>query len=326
MAVAVGVKTTRQKNKKTNKQISKKTTIMNFPFIKYRKIYFCFSGILVLASIVCLIVFGLKPGIEFTGGSILELEYKTKRPSHQEIREVLAPFNLHENIQSTGEKGIIIRMRDISEEEYLKVLEKLSKQAEIAKEKTGFQSIGPMIGKELKRKTNIVILLALIAILLYMAFAFRRVFYPVKSWQYGIAGIIALFHDVLIPLGVFSILGKFYGVQVTIPVVTALLTIFGYSINDTVVVFDRIRENLLKRTDMTFEETVNRSLNQTLARSINTSFTTLLVLFAIFFFGGETLRYFSLTLIIGIIAGTYSSIFLASPMLVSWFRMGKKRV
>jgi preprotein translocase subunit SecF len=297
---------------------------MNIPFTKYRKIYFIFSGMLVLASVVCLIIFGLKPGIEFTGGSILELEYKSQRPSHQEIREVLSPFKLRENIQSTGDKGVIIRMRNITEEVHLKVVEKLNEQAEIVKEKTSFQSIGPMIGKELKRKTNIVIFLALVAILLYMAFAFRKVSYPVKSWQYGIAGIIALFHDVLIPIGVFSVLGKFYGVQVTIPIITALLTIFGYSINDTVVVFDRIRENLLKRADMDFEGTVDRSLNQTLARSINTSFTTLLVLFTIFFFGGETLKYFSLALIIGIAAGTYSSIFLASPMLVSWFRRKNK--
>jgi len=302
----------------------KVTMIMNIPFTKYRKIYFIFSGILVLISVVCLIIFGLKPGIEFTGGSILELEYKDQVPSHQEIREVLSPFDLRENIQSTGDKGVIIRMRDITEETHLKIVKKLNERAEVVKAKTSFQSIGPMIGKELKHKTNIVILLALVAILLYMTFAFRKVSYPVKSWQYGIAGIIALFHDVLIPIGVFSVLGKFYGIQVTIPIITALLTIFGYSINDTVVVFDRIRENLLKRTDMDFEGTVDRSLNETLTRSISTSFTTLLVLFAIFFFGGETLKYFSLALIIGIAAGTYSSIFLASPMLVFWFRRKNK--
>ena len=293
-------------------------------FVKYRRIYFVFSGTLVLISIVCLIIFGLKPGIEFTGGSILNIEYKDQRPSHQEIRKDLEPFKLKESIQYVDEKGVIIRMRDISEGDYLKILKKLDKKGEIIKNKTSFQSIGPTIGNELRNKTKLVTILALVAILLYIALAFRKVSYPVKSWQYGIAAILALFHDILIPLGIFSILGKFYGVQVTIPIVTALLTIFGYSINDTVVVFDRIRENLLKRTDVTFDGIVNRSLNQTLTRSINTSFTTLLVLFAIFFFGGKTLRYFSLALIIGITSGTYSSIFLASPMLVSWFQRHKK--
>ncbi len=289
-----------------------------FPFSKYRKIYFVFSGTLVLLSIVSLIVFGLKPGIEFTGGSILEIEYKNQRPSHENIRKALSAFNLNPVIQSTGEKGVIIRMKDIDEDTYLKVINALNKQSEIVKEKTGFQTIGPIIGKELRHKTGIVMIMALVAILIYIAFAFRTVSYPVKSWQYGVAAIIALFHDVLIPLGVFSVLGRFYGVQITIPIITALLTIFGYSINDTVVVFDRIRENLLKRTDPTFEEVVDRSLNQTLTRSINTSLTTLIVLFAIFFFGGATLKYFALALIIGISAGTYSSIFIASPLLVSW--------
>ncbi len=289
-----------------------------FSFSKYRKIYFVFSGTLVLLSIVGLIIFGLKPGIEFTGGSILEIEYKNQRPSHENIRKVLSAFNLNPVIQSTGEKGVIIRMKDIDEDTYLKVINALNKQSEIVEEKTGFQTVGPVIGRELRRKTGIVMIMALIAILMYIAFAFRTVSYPVKSWQYGIAAIIALFHDVLIPLGFFSVLGKFYGIQITIPIITALLTIFGYSINDTVVVFDRIRENLLKRTDPTFEEVVDRSLNQTLTRSINTSLTTLIVLFAIFFFGGATLEYFALALIIGISAGTYSSIFIASPLLVTW--------
>ncbi|HHE76595.1 MAG TPA: protein translocase subunit SecF [Candidatus Parcubacteria bacterium] len=295
-------------------------------FVKYRKIYFIISGALVIASIASLFIFGLKPGIEFTGGSILELEFESQRPSHQEIREVLAPFNLQETIQSTGEKGVIIKMRHISEDEYLRVVEAIDGKAKIIKERTGFQAIGPTIGRELKQKTRVVMVLSLIAILLYVAFAFRRVSYPVKSWQYGIAAIVALFHDVLIPLGVFSVLGSFYNIQITIPIVTALLTIFGYSINDTVVVFDRIRENLLKRVDPSFEVVVDKSLKQTLGRSINTSFTTLIVLFAIFFFGGETLKNFSLALIIGIIAGTYSSIFLASQLLVSWYRSKHKVV
>ncbi|MDI6591576.1 MAG: protein translocase subunit SecF [Patescibacteria group bacterium] len=297
---------------------------MNFNFLKFSKFYFIFSGILILGSLICLIIFGLNLGIEFTGGSILEIEYKEKRPSIEVIRETISPFNLEESIQSVGEKGVIIRMGNISEETRKEVLQKLKEKEEIVEEKTSFESIGPMIGRELKQKTKVVVVLTISAIILYIALAFRRIQRPLKSWQYGIAALLALFHDVLIPLGIFSILGKFYNVQITIPVIVALLTVLGYSINNTVVVFDRIRENLLKRRYLTFEETVNNSLNQTLTRQINTSLTTLFVLIAIFFLGGETLKYFALALILGITAGTYSSIFLASPILVSWLKWRKR--
>lgn len=290
-----------------------------FNFLKYRKIYFFLSGILILASIICLAVFGLKPGIDFTGGSILELEAIEERPSNQEFKEALSELDLGEIlVQPSKEKGVILRMKDISEETHQQVLEKLQGLGQI--KELRFESIGPVIGQELKQKTKVVVILCLLVIVFYIAFAFRKISQPIVSWQYGIASLIALFHDVLIPLGIFSILGKYWDVQITIPVVTALLAVLGYSINNTVVVFDRIRENLLKRVGATYEETVNSSLNQTLTRSINTSLTTLFVLLAIFFFGGETLRYFALALILGISAGTYSSIFLASPLLVSWWK------
>jgi preprotein translocase subunit SecF len=285
-------------------------------FLKYSKIYFIFSGILIIAAIVCLFIFGLKPGIDFTGGSILEVEYKEARPSNQQIKEVLAELDLGEiYIQPTGEKGVILRMKDIGEDAHQKVLEKLKGAEELR-----FESIGPVIGRELKDKTKIVVILSLLAIVSYIALVFRKVSRPIASWQYGLSSLLALFHDILIPLGIFSLLGKFYGIQITIPVVVALLTVLGYSINNTVVVFDRIRENLLKRVGEKYEETVNISLSQTLTRSLNTSLTTLFVLVAIFFFGGETLKYFALALIIGIVAGTYSSLFLASPVLVKWLK------
>lgn len=298
---------------------------MNIQFVKYRKIYFIFSGTLILASIIFLLIFGLKPGIDFTGGSILELEFKEKRPANPEIQEKLADLNLGEfYIQPTGEKAVILRMRDITEETRQEILEKLGYPQEL--NELRFELIGPVIGKELKEKTKIIIVLSLAAIALYIAFSFRRIQGPISSWQYGVASLLALFHDVLIPVGIFSILGKLYEVQITIPVIVALLTVLGYSINNTVVVFDRIRENLLKRVGATFEETVDRSLNQTLTRSLNTSLTTLFVLIAIFFLGGETLKYFALTLILGIVAGTYSSFFLASPILVSWLKWRQRRV
>lgn len=298
---------------------------MNIPFLRYRKIYFTFSGILVLGSIVSLIIFGLNLGIEFTGGGILRVEYQTARPSNEEIMGKISDLDLGQvQVQPIGEKGIILRMQKVQKDTREKVLERLAKSGEIVKEETSFESIGPMIGRELKQKTKVVVILALLAIVLYIAWAFRKISHPIPSWQYGIAALIALFHDVLIPIGVFSVLGKYHGVQVTIPIVTALLTVFGYSVNDTVVVFDRIRENLLKTRGIDYPTAVNQSLNQTLTRSINTSLTTLFVLFAIFFLGGITLRYFALALILGITSGTYSSIFIASPLLVYWLGWKKK--
>lgn len=290
---------------------------MQINFLRHKKVYFVFSGVLVLGSLVCLAIFGLNPGIDFTGGSILEIEYIEERPSNQEIKEALVDLDLGSIlVQPTGERGVIIRMKDIPEETHQQAIQRLSENNKI--EERRFESVGPTIGRELKQKTKVLIVVALVSVVLYIALAFRRVQRPIRSWQYGIASLVALFHDVLIPVGVFSVLGKYYGVQITIPVIAALLTVLGYSINNTVVVFDRIRENLIKRSGVTFEETVNKSLNQTLTRCINTSLTTLLVVAAIFFWGGATLKYFALALMIGIGAGTYSSIFLAPPLLVSW--------
>jgi len=282
-------------------------------FLKYKKIYFTLSGLLILASLISLILFGLKPGIDFTGGSILEIEYQENQPSNEEIKEALTDFDLGEvKIQPSGEKRIILRTKDISEEVHQQIINKLEGSQELR-----FEAIGPVIGREMKEKTKIVAILAVFAILLYITIAFRKISKPVSSWKYGIASLVALGHDVFIPLGVFAYLGHFYDIQITIPVITALLTVLGYSINNTVVVFDRIRENLITNKSAGFKEIVDKSLNQTLTRSINTSLTTLLVLFAIFFLGGETLRYFSLALILGLVCGTYSSIFLASPLLAS---------
>jgi preprotein translocase subunit SecF len=295
-----------------------------FHFSKYRKIYFVFSGLLIISSLISLAVWGLKPGIEFTGGSILELQYQDNPPSNQIIKQTLSDFDLGEiYIQPTGERGVILRMKHINEKLHQQVLKKLRINKEIDERR--FESIGPVIGKELKEKTKFVILIALFSIVLYITLSFRRLKEPFKSWQYGIVTLLALSHDVLIPLGIFSILGKYQGVEITIPIIAGLLTVFGYSVNDTVVVFDRIRENLLKRTGITFEEIINKSLNQTLARSISTSLTTLFVLISLFFLGGETLKYFSLVLILGISFGTYSSIFIASPLLVSWFNWKKRK-
>lgn len=291
---------------------------MNLNFVKYRKIYFVFSGILIISSIVALFAFGLNWGIDFKGGSILEIKYKDTPPSNQEIEKSLEGIDLGTIfVQPTEENGVIIRIKDINEETHQQVLQKLREKGDF--EELRFESIGPVIGKELTQKTQLLILISSLIILIYIALAFGRIQRPMKSWQYGlVTSLVALFHDVLIPLGVFAVLGKFYGTQVTIPIVAAFLTVLGYSVNDTIVIFDRIRENLLRREENTFEETVNKSLNQVIVRSINISLVSILVLLSIFFWGGATLKDFSLALMIGIAAGTYSSIFIAAPLMVSW--------
>ncbi len=293
---------------------------MAMEIVKYSKVYFAFSGILTLASLISLVVFGLRPGIDFTGGSILELSYQTERPSTQEIKEKLSPLGLGEvSVQPTQEKGVILRMKDISEDTHQAILEKLGEIQELR-----FESVGPTIGQELKQKTKIVTALSLLAMVFYIALAFRQVSRQVKSWHLGIVSLIILSHDILMPLGIFSVLGKIYNVQITIPVIIALLTVVGYAINNVVVVFDRIRENILRKAAISFDDTVNVAINQTLVRQLNTSLTTLFPLIFIFLLGGDVLKYFALALILGISFGTYSSIFLAGPILTAWQQWSRR--
>ncbi len=286
--------------------------------IKYRKLFFLISALLVAASIVVLAVWGLNWGIDFTGGSLMELEFKQNRPSNQEIKDTLSVLELGEiNVQPTKEKNIILRMRDIDEETHQKVLLTVQQLGEV--EELRFESVGPVIGQELKKKAFYSIIVALIAILLFIALAFRKVSFVVKSYKYGLLAIVALSHDILIVLGVFVVLGRFLNVEIGIAFVAALLATLGYSVNDTIVVFDRVRENLLVTEHREeFGKLVGQSLKQTIVRSVNTSLTTILVLLAVLLFGGATIQYFVLALIIGIAAGTYSSLFIASPLLVSW--------
>ena len=216
-----------------------------------------------------------------------------------------------------------MKFKGVDETTHQSVLSEINKLSQ-AEEKS-FQYIGPSVGQELKNKTIIAISLALLAITLYIAFAFRKVSRPVSSWKYGVTSLIALFHDILIPLGIFSILGKFYNAEITIPIIAALLTIIGFSVHDTIVIFDRIRENILKSGADSFNKIVDLSLNQTIGRSISTVATTLLVMISIFFFGGQTLKWFSLALIIGITVGAYSSIFIAGPLLVTWHNISQRK-
>lgn len=297
---------------------------MNINFTKYSLVYYIVSGLLIVASIVVLSMFGLKFGIEFVGGVNMQVDFEGQRPANDAIQNALKTFNLGEAvIKPTGSNGVVLQFKEVDEDVHQQILAELNKLAP-AQEKS-FQYIGPSVGQELRNKTQLAIALALVAITLYIAFAFRKVSRPMASWKYGIASLVALFHDILIPLGVFAVLGKLYNIEITIPIIAALLTVLGFSVHDTIVIFDRIRENIFRKGMGEFEQTVNGSLSQTLGRSLSTVFSTLIPLIAIYFFGGETLKYFALSLIIGITSGAYSSIFIAGPMLVTWYKQSLKR-
>lgn len=289
-----------------------------FPVIGLSKVWFILSGALITASIIAIAVFGLNFGIDFTGGSLAELQFDAPVSTDQ-VRETVAGVGYDAIVQQGDDNVYIIRTQELPREEYDVIINTLSGQYGSIEE-LRFESIGPVIGKELKRKSVTAIILLLVLIVLYVAWAFRRVSKPVASWKYGLLTIIAAAHDVIIPLGVFAVLGEYFGYQIDTAFIAAILTILGYSINDTIVVFDRTRENLVsnRHSDASFAEIVNTSVVQSFGRSINTSLTTLFVLLAIFFFGGETTKSFILALIVGIVSGAYSSIFLASPLLVAW--------
>jgi len=296
---------------------------MKFQFTKHRKIYYGISGFLVFAGLMVILFFGLVPGIEFAGGSVLEVEYEKERPPTEEVVEDLRSAGLTEvNVQPLDEKGFLIRTEASDEETFGKIMEIL----EGAEEKH-FESIGPAVGDELRNMSIVAILIASLLVVIYIAISFRDEDGSVSSLKYGvIATGIAFLHDVLIVLGVFAVLGALYGTQVTIPIAVALLTTLGYSINDTVVIFDRIRENLQKNRSGrdTLETVINNSLNETLGRSLGTSVTTLFVLLSLLLLGGVTIYYFVLALIIGILLGTYSSIFLAGSLVLDWNNLTKK--
>jgi preprotein translocase subunit SecF len=288
--------------------------------IKYKKIFIGISIALVVLSIAALSIFGLKVGIDFKGGALTEVTYKESRPAQIELNASLQELNLGSILlQPAGEKDYIVKSRDLNEQEHALLLKTLSSDGLNALEETGFNSIGPSVGRELTRKAIIAIILVSLAIIFFIAFAFRKVSKPVSSWKYGIIAIISLLHDVIIPIGLYTILSHFYGVELDTLFVVAVLTILGLSVSDTIVIFDRIRENIRNQASnakINFSEVVGKSLDQSYVRSILTSLTVILVLLSLFFFGPYSTKYFSLMLTAGMFFGTYSSIFLASPLLV----------
>lgn len=293
--------------------------------IKYKKIFIGISALFVALSIAAVIVFGLKLDIDFKGGSSLELSYKDTRPEITEIKDSLVNSGFGDaSIQPAGESGVVIKSRDLTEAERASIVSLASLEGKYQVEQKSFTTIGPSVGNELKKKAIASIILVLLAIILFVAYVFRKVSYPVSSWKYGFVVIIALIHDIIIPTGVFAVLGHFLGVEVDTLFIVALLTTLGLSVMDTIVVFDRIRENITANRNANFSDLVGQSLSQTFGRSINTSLVVLLMVLSLVFFGPESTRLFSIVLAIGMFFGTYSSIFLASPLLVVIESLQKK--
>lgn len=299
--------------------------------INNRKIFYWLSGVVTVISIVALFVFGLNYGIDFKGGSIVEVEYIADVPEVELIELAINSVGIKGfSVRGSGDKDFLIRTPHLDESARVSLNNALSGNGKWPLEQKRYSSIGPSLGKELAGKALLSIVLVIGAILLFIAFAFRKVSEPVSSWKYGIIAIIGLIHNVIIPTGAFALFGNYFDAEVDSLFVTALLVILGFSIHDTIVVFDRVRENLKKNNEYNkkeiFEETVGKSVSQTIARSINTSLTTLFTLLALYIWGPDSTKWFSLTLLIGIAVGTYSSIFLGSTLLVTIEKWQAKRL
>lgn len=290
--------------------------------IKHKKIFVIISAFLVLFSILAISFSGLKLGIDFKGGSLLEVEYKTTRPAQVLVEDSIKPLSLGEMlIQPIGTTGYSIKIKEINDTQRVSILTALGTDAT----EKSFTSVGPSVGVELIRKSIISFILVALGIIFWIAFSFRKVSKPVSSWKYGLIAIVTLIHDILIPVGAFAIMSSIYGTEIDTLFVVAILTILGLSVSDTIVVFDRIRENIRIGHYKTFEETVGKSLEQVYTRSIATSSTVIIVLLALVFFGPSSTKVFAMMLTAGMFFGTYSSIFLASPLLVFAQNMNKKK-
>lgn len=286
--------------------------------------YFILSLLIIIPGIVSLVLFGLRLSIDFTGGSRMEYSI-AKHPSNEEVKKVIASQGIEASSIQQSKDSYLIRAKPISQEQNQKIQLALSEKFGKIEEKK-FETVGPTIGAEIAQNAVKAVLLASVLIVFYIVWSFRKVPKPAGSWRFGICAIIALLHDVLVVLGIFSLLGHFLGIEIDALFVTALLTVIGFSVHDTIVVFDRIRENLKRMAGAPFAQIVNDSILQTLGRSLNTSLTVILVLIALLLFGGESIRWFVVALLVGIASGTYSSIFNASPLLVVWEEWREKKI
>lgn len=292
--------------------------------IKNRMLFFAITGAVMMASLASVAVFGLRLGTDFTGGSLVQVTYQ-ERPAPDVLEASLTSAGFRGySLRAANENDYILRAGTLTADQRMQLPQILSIGGSYPATISQLTEVGPTVGRELRTKALMAIVLVLLCILLFIAFAFRKVSTPVSSWVYGTIALVALLHDVIVPMGFYALLGHFTGAQVDTLFVTAILTVLGFSIHDTIVVFDRTRENLRinqerhKRED--FADTTGRSLEQTFVRSINTSLTVLITLLFLYILGPASTRDFALTLLVGIIAGTYSSIFLATPLLVVWER------
>lgn len=288
--------------------------------------YFIFSLLIIIPGVISLFLWGLNLSIDFTGGTRMILIHpdSSKIQTQNIIRNAFGEQSVDIVTLQPSEKSIVIRTRQINEKQNTALISDIKKDLPDIKQES-FETIGPAVGGETTQNALKALALASLLIVLYIAWSFRSVPKPTSSWKFGICAIITLLHDILVLVGIFSLLGHFYGVEIDSLFITALLTVIGFSVHDTIVVFDRIRENLRKSVGLPFEQIVNDSILQTIVRSLNTSFTTMLVLFTLLIFGGDSLRWFIAALLIGIGVGTYSSIFNAAPLLVLWHQFDRRR-
>ncbi len=271
-------------------------------------IFLGLSSILVIAAVFSIFNFGFKQGIDFVGGTLWEVK--------SDVKIVQSVLPKEAMVTPGSNNSLLVRLPELSETDHQKYVEEIKKQ-DSQFEELSFESIGPAVGQELRKKAVYAFIAVLLIISLYIAFAFRKVSFPVKSWKYGVVTLVTLFHDALVPAGLMAFLGSLNNIEVGTNFIVALLVVMGFSVHDTIVVFDRIRENikLEKSRNFHFANLVNRSVNETMARSINTSLTLVLVLVALLFLGSANLYYFVLVILVGTVMGTYSSIFVASPLL-----------
>ncbi len=299
--------------------------MINVDVIGKRKIYLSISGVLVGAAILAIAVFGFAEGIDFTGGTLWQ--FKAPNVAIEDVSKAFSEDLKVSDAKLTFDQssGIFFaRLKNVSETDHQNYIKVLSGEYSGFEEMT-FSSIGPSVGADLRQKSILALILVLVGISLYIAFAFRKIYQPISSFKYGVTTLVSLLHDVAIPAGLLAILGYYGTVEIDTNFIVALLVVMGFSVHDTIVVFDRIRENLLLyRTKKEFGEIINDSVNQTIARSINTSLTLILVLLALLFLGPANLHYFVLTLLVGVTVGIYSSIFVASPLLYVWHKFSSK--
>ena len=297
--------------------------------VKYRNLFFALSAILIALSILAMAVFGFNFGIDFKGGTITEASYAAGRPDQTALNTAISKLEYGNFVlQPTGTNNYNLRTRELNKDEKEAVLATLTLDHKYTPVIERYDSIGPVVGAELKNKAVTSIIVVIVCIVLFITYAFRKVSEPVASWKFGLATIIALLHDVLIPTGIFLIYIHFTKGEIDILFVSAVLSVLGYSVHDTIVVFDRVREHLRinkeEKNKESFDITVGKSVSETFGRSINTSLTIFLVLLVLFFVGGSTTKDFAFVLLIGVLVGTYSSIFVASPLLVVFEKMQNK--